>query len=112
MTRSKFPLRLLSTLASLIACDELSPSLHGSNSHSLPSPLLEILKLFRCVSLILITLCAEEVCPIVPGNTKTLHWPFPDPAQPEKSIDEQMNLFRDVRDQISKKIKEFAKELR
>ena len=26
-----------------------------------------------------ITLCAEEVCPIVPNLTNTLHWPNEDP---------------------------------
>jgi arsenate reductase len=27
-----------------------------------------------------VTLCAEEVCPVVPGGVRRLHWPLPDPA--------------------------------
>src|SRR3989338_8588325 len=27
-----------------------------------------------------ITLCAEEVCPVVLSRAPKLHWPFPDPA--------------------------------
>src|SRR5207344_2002607 len=29
---------------------------------------------------VIVTLCADEVCPIVPGAVKKLHWPMPDPA--------------------------------
>ena len=29
---------------------------------------------------LIITLCADEVCPVVPGRVKRLHWPLPDPA--------------------------------
>ena len=28
---------------------------------------------------LVITLCAEEVCPIWPGRIEHLHWPLPDP---------------------------------
>src|SRR6266480_1916276 len=28
----------------------------------------------------IVTLCAEEVCPVVPGNVRRLHWPLPDPT--------------------------------
>jgi arsenate reductase len=27
-----------------------------------------------------ITLCAEEVCPVFLGQARRLHWPIPDPA--------------------------------
>jgi arsenate reductase len=27
----------------------------------------------------IVTLCAEEVCPVVPGAVRRLHWPLPDP---------------------------------
>ena len=59
---------------------------------------------------LVITLCAEEVCPIVPGKTKKLHWPFSDPAS-DKPLDEQRTMFRKVRDQIAQKLKQFEKEL-
>lgn len=29
---------------------------------------------------LIVTLCADEVCPYVPGHVKRLHWPIPDPA--------------------------------
>jgi arsenate reductase len=29
---------------------------------------------------IVITLCAEEVCPVFLGTAKRIHWPIPDPA--------------------------------
>ncbi len=28
----------------------------------------------------IVTLCAEEVCPVLPGNVRRLHWPLPDPT--------------------------------
>lgn len=29
---------------------------------------------------LVITLCAEEVCPVLPGRIRRLHWPIADPA--------------------------------
>ena len=29
---------------------------------------------------VVVTLCAEEVCPVLPGSVRRLHWPLPDPA--------------------------------
>ena len=56
------------------------------------------------------TLCADEVCPIVPGNIRKLHWPFPDPAGAMGSESEQLEAFRDVRDAIDRKMKELWSE--
>lgn len=61
---------------------------------------------------LVITLCADEVCPIVPAGVEKRHWPFPDPADARKTSDEQLLLFRSVRDQIHRKLKEFLGELR
>ena len=33
-----------------------------------------------------ITLCAQEVCPILPGSTNRLHWPIDDPARNEQKL--------------------------
>ena len=33
-----------------------------------------------------VTLCAEEVCPILPGNVKRLHWPIADPAAADAEL--------------------------
>ena len=53
-----------------------------------------------------ITLCAEEVCPVLPGRVRRFHWPIPDPASSDPSIDaEQMRCrFRAARDQIRERI--------
>jgi len=59
-----------------------------------------------------ITLCAEEVCPVLISNAKKLHWPFPDPATKEPIAErESLWRFRMARDSISAKLKEFAKEV-
>lgn len=47
---------------------------------------------------LIITLCADEVCPIVPGRVKRLHWPMPDPASAPPA--EAPARFREVRDAI------------
>jgi arsenate reductase len=56
-----------------------------------------------------ITLCAEEVCPVVISNAKKLHWPLPDPAG-TGSDDEQMMRFRTTRDEIKKRLTAFVHE--
>lgn len=59
-----------------------------------------------------ITLCAEEVCPmIVTPKAKKLHWPFPDPAGKGGSDEDQLQRFRDSREAIANRIVSFAKEL-
>lgn len=49
-----------------------------------------------------ITLCAEEVCPVFLGQVRRLHWPIPDPASDDPAIarDEMLARFRTARDQI------------
>src|SRR5688500_16932033 len=34
---------------------------------------------------LIVTLCADEVCPVVPGRVTRLHWPLPDPAAAPES---------------------------
>jgi arsenate reductase len=53
---------------------------------------------------LVITLCADEVCPIVPGRVERLHWPIPDPvaAPPDQIVD----TFRTVRDELRKRLEE------
>ena len=60
-----------------------------------------------------ITLCAEEVCPVLPSQTaKKLHWPFPDPASKVPLSDEVMlKHFREARDNIKARLLEFKKEI-
>jgi arsenate reductase len=51
---------------------------------------------------LVITLCADEVCPVLPGRVKRLHWPIPDPASDDPTLTpEQMRMrFRSARDDI------------
>ena len=35
---------------------------------------------------LVITLCAEEVCPLFQGHAERLHWPIPDPASDDPSL--------------------------
>jgi arsenate reductase (thioredoxin) len=60
-----------------------------------------------------ITLCAEEVCPVFLGKARRLHWPIPDPASKDPSIGREAMLtrFRTARDTIRAKLEVFAKEL-
>jgi arsenate reductase len=55
---------------------------------------------------LIITLCADEVCPVVPGRIKRLHWPLPDPASndPQITHDKMLIRFRTARDDIQKRL--------
>jgi arsenate reductase len=57
-----------------------------------------------------ITLCAEEVCPVLPGNVARLHWPIPDPASNDPTIpaEEMRRRFRAARDQIRERVARLA----
>ena len=58
----------------------------------------------------IITVCdkANESCPVFPGNSKRLHWLFPDPPHGKEMTEEVLNEFRKVRDMIHEKFKAFA----
>lgn len=60
-----------------------------------------------------ITLCAEEVCPVFLGKVTRLHWPVPDPASKDPTIsrDEMLARFRTARDTIRARIEQFASDL-
>jgi arsenate reductase (thioredoxin) len=49
-----------------------------------------------------ITVCgnADQACPMFPGQLNRHHWPFDDPAHATGSEDEQLAVFRRVRDEI------------
>lgn len=56
-----------------------------------------------------ITLCAEEICPVYLGKAQKLHWPIQDPAAFIGSLEGQMNAFRKARDQIRDQLVSFFK---
>jgi arsenate reductase len=53
-----------------------------------------------------ITVCdqANESCPVFFGATRRLHWSFPDPSQATGTEDEQLAVYRAVRDAIRVRI--------
>lgn len=53
-----------------------------------------------------ITLCAEEVCPVFLGGARRLHWPIDDPASKDVSLsrEEMLSRFRAARDRIQEKL--------
>lgn len=57
-----------------------------------------------------ITLCAEEVCPVFLGKAKRLHWPIPDPASKDPAIsrEEMLERFRTARDTIQRMLEAYA----
>lgn len=56
---------------------------------------------------LVITLCAEEVCPVFLGKAPKLHWPIPDPATADPTItrEELLARFRAARDTLDAKLK-------
>lgn len=55
---------------------------------------------------LVITLCAEEVCPAFLGKATRLHWPIADPASPDPTIprEEMLARFRAARDEIDRRL--------
>ena len=53
---------------------------------------------------LVVTLCAEEVCPAFLGAARRLHWPLPDPAGGAGSDAEKLDGFRAVRDEIARRL--------
>jgi arsenate reductase len=56
-----------------------------------------------------VTLCAEEVCPVFLGEARRLHWPIPDPASDDPSLgrEEMLQRFRSARDTIQRHLVDF-----
>lgn len=60
-----------------------------------------------------VTVCSEaeaEGCPIFPGQTTRLHWPFPDPSKFSGSESDKLDQTRRVMDQIHGQIHRFCQE--
>lgn len=60
-----------------------------------------------------VTLCAEEVCPVFPsgpGEVTRLAWPHDDPASTVGSREEILRAFRRVRDEIRAKLEVYFRE--
>jgi arsenate reductase len=57
-----------------------------------------------------ITVCgkADQVCPMFPGQVNRRHWGFDDPAHATGGEEEQMAVFRRVRDEIARVFQAYA----
>lgn len=60
---------------------------------------------------IVITVCdhANQVCPTFPGDIERLHWSIKDPFSDWDANDEYFDAFRETRETVCKRIKEFLK---
>jgi arsenate reductase len=61
-----------------------------------------------------ITVCDETAagqCPVFPGITKRLHWPFQDPEELSGTHEEKLNDLRKIRDQIREKVIDWVKTI-
>lgn len=56
-----------------------------------------------------ITLCAEESCPVMASKAEKLHWALPDPADADPK--QRIQSFREIRNEIETRLKEFKKNL-
>lgn len=58
-----------------------------------------------------ITLCdyMATSCPVFPGQARRIHWSLEDPAGAIGTVEERMEVFRKVRDEIRQKIEDFLK---
>ena len=56
-----------------------------------------------------ITVCdqAKESCPVFPGAERTSHWGFEDPSRAEGTEEERLEVFRRVRNDISRRLRTF-----
>lgn len=56
-----------------------------------------------------ITLCGEEVCPVLHSKATKLHWGYPDPAGVAEA--ERLQSFRNIRDQLKTRLESWVKTI-
>jgi arsenate reductase len=58
---------------------------------------------------LVITVCddAREICPVFLHAVKQLHWPIEDPVMSQGTLEERLPLFRQTRDLIRQKIRQY-----
>lgn len=59
-----------------------------------------------------ITVCdqASETCPVFPGGKQRLHWSLPDPSKANGTEEQQLAVYRQVRDSIYAHVKRFIEQ--
>jgi len=62
---------------------------------------------------LIITLCAEEEFPVLPGDHERLNWSMPDPDHRNEELSDKARLqhFRDTRDALLKRLQALAESL-
>ena len=55
-----------------------------------------------------ITVCddANEACPVFPNAKNRRHWSFPDPSKAQGTEEEQLQVYREVRNAIQRKLEQ------
>lgn len=53
---------------------------------------------------VVVTLCAEEVCPVFLGQAMRVHWGLPDPAGVQGDEAARLQSFREVRDELRRRL--------
>lgn len=81
----------------IAALDELGIDISGHHSKSVDTIDPETVD-------VVVTLCAEEVCPAFLGTARLLHWPLPDPAAGAGSEAERLDGYRAARDEIARRL--------
>jgi arsenate reductase len=79
------------------ALDEIGLDIRGHHSKSvdtIPPDGVEVV----------ITLCAEEECPVFLGQARRIHWGLPDPGGAGLSEAQKLQSFRDVRDELKRRL--------
>ena len=79
------------------ALDEISIDLRGHFSKSVDTIPPEGVE-------VVITLCAEEECPVFLGKARRIHWGLPDPGGAGLSDEQKLQSFRDVRDELKRRL--------
>ncbi len=62
---------------------------------------------------LVVTLCAKEVCPVLPGRVRRLHWPIDDPASEDPALapEQLLGRFRTAREAIRARLMALKQEL-
>jgi arsenate reductase (thioredoxin) len=86
----------------LRALTELSVDTHGLHSKHVDT-------IDPATVELVITLCAEEECPVFLGSFRRLSWAMPDPDRKGEDLSDEARLqhFRDTRDAIDKRLADF-----
>jgi arsenate reductase len=79
------------------ALDEIGIDIRGQHSKSVDTLSPEGVEA-------VITLCAEEVCPVFLGKSRRVHWALPDPAAAGPTEEAQLQAFREVRDELRRRL--------